>query len=216
MAEEFRILSDVPRAHGAGRGEHAAVECEGRVLTYGELDRRADQAAGMLAQAGVKPGDRVAWLGRSHEAFFEVFFGAARVRACLAPINTRLAAPEIAFILGDSGADLFFVTAGLLDTARAVAAQVDRPIRIVVVGADSDADLDGADRYEALRDAAPPAPELAQQADDDIIQMYTSGTTGLPKGVRLNNANYKAFLDLRTKVEGFDYQPEDTVLIVMP
>ncbi|HEX5264603.1 MAG TPA: AMP-binding protein, partial [Phenylobacterium sp.] len=216
MADEFRILSDVPRVHAAQRGDQVAVECEGRSLTYAELDRRSDQAAGVLAAAGVKPGDRVAWLGRSHEAFFEVFFGAARVRACLAPINTRLAVPEIAFILGDSGADLFFVTAGLLDTARAVIAQVDRPIRLIVVAADEAADLGGADRYEALRDAAPPAPELVQRADDDIIQMYTSGTTGLPKGVRLNNANYKAFLDLRTQVEGFDYQPDDTVLIVMP
>ncbi|MBS0359849.1 MAG: long-chain-fatty-acid--CoA ligase [Proteobacteria bacterium] len=216
MANEFRILSDVPRTHAARRGDHVAIECEGRRLTYADLDRRADQAAGLLAQAGVKPGDRVAWLGRSHEAFFEVFFGAARVRACLAPINTRLAVPEIAFILGDSGADLFFVTAGLLDTARAVVAQVERPIRLIVVGAEAGADLGGLERYEALRDAAAPAPELDQQADDDILQLYTSGTTGLPKGVRLNNANYQAFLDLRTKVEGFDYGPDDTVAIVMP
>jgi 2-keto-4-pentenoate hydratase len=49
--------------------------------------------------AGVEPGDRIAWLGRSTEAFFEIFFGAAKARVCLAPINSRLAAPEIAFIL---------------------------------------------------------------------------------------------------------------------
>src|ERR1700742_3743134 len=107
MSNAFRILSDVPRAYAATRGDHVAIECEGRSLTYAELDRRADQAAGMLAAAGLKPGDRVAWLGRSHEAFFEIFFGTTRVRACLAPINTRLSVPEIAFILSDSGADLF-------------------------------------------------------------------------------------------------------------
>src|SRR6266705_3559290 len=64
---------------------------------------------------------------------------------------------------------------------------------------------------------AAPAPALAPPlASDDILQLYTSGTTGLPKGVRLNNANYAAFLELRTQVEGFNYGAEDTVLIVMP
>src|ERR1700730_7812213 len=110
MSQAPRILADIPVVHAAERGDHIAVQCEGRSLTYAELDRRAGQVAGLLAAAGAKPGDRVAWLGRSHAAFFEIFFGAARARVCLAPINARLAVPEIAFILQDSGADLFFVT----------------------------------------------------------------------------------------------------------
>ena len=206
------FMADVPTIHAAARGDHVAVECEGRRLTYAELDRRADLVAGLLAQAGVKPGQRIAWLGRSHEAFFEIFFGAARARVCLAPINARLAIPEIAFILGDSGADLFFVTPTFFEAAQQVAALVDRPIRIIGV----DGQCDGIEPYEALRDAAPEAPAATPLADDDILQLYTSGTTGLPKGVRLNNANYAAFLELRTMVEGFDYGPDDTVLIVMP
>jgi acyl-CoA synthetase (AMP-forming)/AMP-acid ligase II len=212
MTDEPLFLSDVARLHAAERGDQVAIECEGRTLTYAELDRRADQAAGLLAAAGVKPGQRVAWLGRSHEAFFEIFFGAARAQVCLAPINTRLAIPEIAFILGDSGADLFFVTPSFFETAQAVVAKVDRPIRLIGVGEDAP----GFDRYETLRDAAPPPPATEPRADDDILQLYTSGTTGLPKGVRLNNTNYASFLDLRTKVEGFDYGPDDTVAIVMP
>src|SRR5690349_11346848 len=91
-------LADIPRVHAAGRGDRVAVACEGRTLTYAELDRRGRQTAGLLAAAGVGPGDRIAWLGRSTEAFFEVFFGAALAGVCLAPINSRLAIPEIAFI----------------------------------------------------------------------------------------------------------------------
>ena len=131
---------------------------------------------------------------------------------CLAPINARLAIPEIAFILQDSGADLFFVTPEFYEAAQMVVSQVDRPIRLIGVGAD----CTGFDSYTGLRDAAPSAPEQVPVADDDILQLYTSGTTGLPKGVRLNNANYSEFLKLRTKVEGFDYGADDTVLIVMP
>src|SRR6185312_9299298 len=212
MNQQLRVLADIPTVHGALRGDHVAVQCEGRTLTYAELDRRADQVAGLLANAGVKPGDRIAWLGRSHEAFFEIFFGAARARVCLAPINARLAVPEIAFILQDSGADLFFVTPEFFAAAQMVAGQVDRPIRLIGVREP----CDGFESYEALRDAAPPARLTAPVASDDVLQLYTSGTTGLPKGVRLDNRNYASFLDLRTQVEGFDYGPDDTVLIVMP
>src|SRR5258707_12320567 len=98
------VLSDIPAVHAAQRGDRVAVQCEGRTLTYAELDRRSDQVAGLLAQAGVKPGDRIAWLGRSHEAFFEIFFGAAKARGGLAPINAGLAGPAIAFLLRGSGA----------------------------------------------------------------------------------------------------------------
>jgi acyl-CoA synthetase (AMP-forming)/AMP-acid ligase II len=210
MSDAIRILADLPSVQAKAQGQRPAVQIEDRVLSYAELDRRSGQAAGMLAAAGAKPGDRIAWLGRSTETFFEIFFGAARARLCLAPINARLAIPEIAFILGDSGADLFFVTPDLFDAARQVTALVDRPIRLIGVGAD------GPDSYEALRDAAPPPPPATPVDDDDVLQLYTSGTTGLPKGVRLNNRNYAAFLRLRTAVEGFNYGPDDTVLVVMP
>jgi acyl-CoA synthetase (AMP-forming)/AMP-acid ligase II len=212
MSQAPRLLADIPSVHAAERGGHVAVQCEGRTLTYAELDRRAEQVAGLLAAAGAGPGDRIAWLGRSHEAYFEIFFGAARARVCLAPINARLAVPEIAFILQDSGADLFFVTPEFFAAAQSVVSLVDRPIRLIGLRET----CEGFDSYEALRDAASPAATAEPRLEDDVLQLYTSGTTGLPKGVRLDNANYAAFLDLRTQVEGFDYGADDTVLIVMP
>jgi acyl-CoA synthetase (AMP-forming)/AMP-acid ligase II len=212
MTERLEILSDILTVHGVGRSRHVAVQVEDRTLTYGELKARAGQVAAMLTTAGVEPGGRIAWLGRSHEAFFEIFFGAAAARVCLAPINTRLAIPEIAFILQDSSADLFFVTQEFYAAAQAVVGQVDRPIRLIGVGPPAE----GFESYEDLRDAAAARALPRPLASDDILQLYTSGTTGLPKGVRLNNANYSAFLELRSQVEAFDYGPEDTVLIVMP
>jgi acyl-CoA synthetase (AMP-forming)/AMP-acid ligase II len=212
MSQAPRTLAEIPAVHAAQRGASVAVQCEGRALTYAELDRRAGMVASLLAAAGAKPGDRVAWLGRSHEAFFEIFFGAARARVCLAPINARLAVPEIAFILKDSGADLFFVTPEFFEAAQQVVSQVDRPIRLIGVRETRE----GFESYEVLRDASTMAAPSAPEAADDVLQLYTSGTTGLPKGVRLDNRNYSSFLELRTQVEGFDYGADDTVLIVMP
>jgi acyl-CoA synthetase (AMP-forming)/AMP-acid ligase II len=212
MSDEIRILADIPRVQAEMRGERTAITIEDRTLSYAELDARARQVAGLLQAAGARPGERIAWLGRSTDAFFEVSFGAALARVCLAPINSRLAVPEIAFILKDSAADLFFVTPEFFDCAEAVTALVDRPIRRIGVGGARA----GFESFQALREAAPP-PRLEPPAlADDVLQLYTSGTTGLPKGVRLNNANYAAFLKLRTQVEGFDYGADETVLIVMP
>ncbi|MBX3483111.1 long-chain-fatty-acid--CoA ligase [Phenylobacterium sp.] len=210
--DPIKLLIDIARVHGRDRGDRVAVHFEGRDLTYAELDRRSDRVAGMLQKLGVKPGDRVAWLGRPSEAWYEIFFGVAKARACLAPINSRLAVPEIAFILQDSGADVFFVTPEFYSAAEAVLSQVDREILAIGVGGPAPAFMSYAD----LRDAAP-APVLDEPAaDDDVLQLYTSGTTGLPKGVRLSNANYTAFLGLRHLVEGFSYEADDTVLILMP
>ena len=110
MTDAIKVLADIPRLNAAARPDAVAIQCEDRVLTYGELARNSDRAAAMLAGLGVAPDHRVAWLGRSHEAFFELLFAAAKVRGCFTPINSRLAIPEIAFILDDSSADLFFVT----------------------------------------------------------------------------------------------------------
>ncbi len=210
--DPIKLLIDIPRIHGAHQGDKVAIAFEGHDLTYAEMDRRSDQVAGMLQQAGVKPSDRVAWLGRASEAWFEIFFGVAKARACFAPINTRLAIPEVAFILKDSGADLFFVSPEFYAAAEAIVAEIDRPIRVIGVG---DAHPEFGE-YAALRDAAPVAILTPPDADDDVLQLYTSGTTGLPKGVRLSNRNYSAFLELRHQVEGFSYGADDTVLILMP
>jgi acyl-CoA synthetase (AMP-forming)/AMP-acid ligase II len=209
---EIRFLSDIPRVHARGRGDRVAVAVDGRSLTYAELDRRAAQAAGLLQEMGASPGDRIAWLGKSCEAWYELMFGAANTGACLAPINTRLAVPEIAFILRDSDASLLFVTPDFFDIARQATGGIDRPIRLIAVGGEAA----GFESYAQRRDAAPTPVREPPKAEDDVLQLYTSGTTGLPKGVRLNNANYAAFLALRERVEGFDYGPDDTVLIVMP
>ncbi len=208
-----RFLPDIPAAQAEACGDRIALEFEGRTLTYAALAARSNAAARVLQRLGVKAQDRVSWLSRNCDTFIEVFFGATLIRACLAPINFRLAQGEVAFILQDSGADVFFVSDEFLPMAEAIVAGLDRPVRLVVIGAGQ------ADRvsYPALRDLESPAPFYgAPQGDDDVLQLYTSGTTGLPKGVRLTNDNYACFLEVSPQIEGFNYESEDVVLIVMP
>jgi acyl-CoA synthetase (AMP-forming)/AMP-acid ligase II len=208
----IETLAEIPGLHGRDHADAIALQCDGRTVTYGDLERRSDAAADMLAALGVAPGGRVAWLGSSHEAFFEILFGAAKARACLVPINSRLAIPELAFVLDDSSASVLFVTADHLATAKAVLVEIARWIELIVVG---DARSPFAD-YEALREAAPPAPARAPLPSDDVVQMYTSGTTGLPKGVRLTNANLAAFVNTGMTFRGLDFAPRDVFLGVMP
>ncbi len=89
MQRGIGLLSEIPRRQAVARGGALALQCDGRALTYGELDMRSRAAADMLAGMGVAPGARIAWLGRGHEAFFQLLFGAARARACLTPPRRR-------------------------------------------------------------------------------------------------------------------------------
>ena len=127
-ADPIQLLTDIPTVHARDRPSDIAVAFEGRDLSYAELDRRSALVAGFLQAAGVKAGDRIAWLGRASEAWYEVFFGAAKARACFAPINTRLAAPEVAFILKDSSADTFFVSPEFFAVTETILPDLGRPI----------------------------------------------------------------------------------------
>jgi acyl-CoA synthetase (AMP-forming)/AMP-acid ligase II len=201
----YRYLAEIPALQSAVRADKVAVLCEGRTLTYAELARKSEREAARLLALGVRAGDRVAHLGRTHETFYELLFGVAQVRACLTPINTRLAIPEIAFILEDCDTRLLLVSEEYREVATAAVALVDRPIRIVGLGEEIAADT-----------PAPPAAAADYQPGDDFIQVYTSGTTGRPKGVRLTNANYIAYLEARGQIEGMSYQPDEAVLVTMP
>ncbi len=217
--QTIRYLSDIPAAQAAAIGGKVALKFQDREITYAELLRRSAAAAQALRGLGVKAGDRVACLSRNSELFFEVFFGVASLRACLAPINFRLAPAEIAFILKDSGANLLFVSDEFYAAARHIVQDIGREVRLIALG-----DAPAALSYAALRDTAMASHANigdalqadAPQADDDVLQLYTSGTTGLPKGVRLTNANYACFLEVGPTIDGFKYDSDDVVLIIMP
>jgi fatty-acyl-CoA synthase len=160
----------------------AAVAMEesatGRAFTYAELDARASRAAGLLAGWGMREGDRVAILCRNRPAFFELLFACARIGAILVPLNWRMPPAELAAFVADSGPALLLH--GTEDEAAA------RALGLPAIDLDRD--------YEGLLAAAPPAHRATWPADGIWYLLYTSGTTGRPKGViytfRMALANY--------------------------
>jgi fatty-acyl-CoA synthase len=152
---------------------------EAQETTYADLAQRATRAALALRGLGVRRGDRVAYLGPNHRTFLEVLFGTAQLGAIFVPLNTRLAGPELAFILADSGATSLFCApppAGLVAELRTV----DSLRHLVALDHE----------YSALLDQQEGDPlDEPVALDDTCMIMYTSGTTGRPKGVRLTHGN---------------------------
>ncbi len=149
-------------------------------LTYRSLDRHSDGFAALATLRRLQAGDRVAYLGRNSDLFFPVLFGAIRAQIVLVPINWRLAAPEVAYQLADSGARMLICDPELAGIAQAANATLGSPPELLLTegGADSLRSL--------LSQPAAPAP-LPRSPAQIILQLYTSGTTGHPKGVLISH-----------------------------
>ncbi|GAA5077594.1 long-chain fatty acid--CoA ligase [Streptomyces similanensis] len=166
--------------------DRVAVVHDSRTLTYRELHERVLRLAHALRALGTGRGDRVAYLGPNHPAFLETLFAAGALGAVFVPLNTRLAAPELAFNLTDSGSTVLVHAPEQAETARTAAAEAGVRHRIAVAGPDED----GALGYEELLAGAEAGPlDEAVAPEEPCMIMYTSGTTGRPKGAVLSHAN---------------------------
>ncbi len=173
-----------------------------RSLTYAELADRTARYAGALRRLGVGHGDRVAYLGVNAVEVFETFFATWLLGAIAVPLNHRLSGPEIRYMLGDSGASVLVHSA---DADALVAAAVPLPdsVRHVVAVEPRSRPVDGPE-FEAEIAAGPTLDaEPAVALDDPALILYTSGTTGRPKGAMLthgnltwNTVNYLAHVDV--------------------
>ena len=174
-------------AHHARRTPDKAItRFEGEATTYQEMAGRAAATAGGLAGRGVGPGDVVALLSYNCPEFLEALFAANYLGAIAMPINWRLAAPEVRYILEHSGARALVCDGSLLPLGnQATVGLEDRLARVSI----STVDAQGWTALGDLRSSADEAAPVPAAADDVHRLMYTSGTTGRPKGVMLTHAN---------------------------
>ena len=159
----------------------------GREVSYAEFAELVAATAGALHDMGVRRGDRVALLMENSVEFLQMLFGAASLGAITVPVNFRLSPREVAYVLADSGAIVLAVSDGLVPLAADALAKDEDQVRHVV------ADLPVGERdtrgFAALTSATPQTPDPEIDDDDVCIIMYTSGTTGLPKGAMLTHGN---------------------------
>jgi fatty-acyl-CoA synthase len=165
--------------------ERTALVHDGRAQSYRQLSERVSRLANALAAAGVRSRDRLAYLGPNHPCFVETMFAAGALGAIFLPLNTRLAAPELAYIAGDAGADVLVWAPDVAATAAALRAAVPFRTAVAVEQPDS-ASLD----YETLVGSGSVNPVDEPVGLDDVCMIqYTSGTSGRPKGVMLTHGN---------------------------
>lgn len=195
-------LPGILRAGAAEHPRHIAYSCAGEQITLGEFDRRVDRAANALTGAGVRSGDRVAILDKNSLEYAELLFAAARMGAVLVPVNYRLAPDEVAYIVNDAKAAALVVGPEFTPVLDALADRLDHTRLTLTIGAG----------YAEWRDAAPDKPVDAP--GEVFVQLYSSGTTGLPKGVMLTHDNFLAALpgifDL------WDLGPHSVLMVAMP
>ena len=170
-------LAAQPDLTSSGRADRVAVRQGPTSVTFAELDARAGRYAAGLVAAGVTEGDRVLVALPNSVRQLEMLVGAARVGAVTVPVNTRLSDRELRDVVADAGALAVVGAADLLERIPVAAERLR---------------LDVGPAYEAWLEAAEPAPVRVASPDAVVLQIYTSGTSGRPKGVLLTGGNLAA------------------------
>jgi long-chain acyl-CoA synthetase len=209
---DIRTVADVTRVHARLRPDKTAFHFEGARISYAMLDRRANQVAHGLAAERIAPGTRIAILAKNAPPFFELWFGACKAGAVLVPVNFRLAAPEAAYVVDDAEAELLFVGADYYALVETIEPALKTVRRIVAL----DGNHPRWPSYEEWRARqATHDPDRPIDRGDVAIQMYTSGTTGHPKGAQLTHANLLTLLPTALREWG-RWRDDDVSLVCMP
>jgi len=169
-----------PSIHAATHPDKAAyvMASTGQTVTYKELDERSNQVAQLLRAKGLKAGDSIAIFMENNPFYYELTWGAQRAGLYYACIATKLTSAEVAYIIGDSAAQLLFASPSLGGVAGEAVATAPVRTAYAVGGC-----IAGFEDYEAARDAMPKTPIADESSGADML--YSSGTTGRPKGIKI-------------------------------
>jgi long-chain acyl-CoA synthetase len=197
-------LADALSKTAAEHPSAIAIKLDDVEVPYAALEGMAAHIAGLLVEHGVEPGDRVGIMLPNVPYFPAIYYGILKAGAAVVPMNVLLKGREAEFYLSDSGAKQFFAWDGFADEAKIAAEAAGVPLTIVTPG-----------EFEQLIAASEPLQENVARADDDTcVILYTSGTTGTPKGAELTHSNIGS--NVATNVEMFGFTPDDVLFGGLP
>jgi long-chain acyl-CoA synthetase len=211
----WKTIADIPPTFAKTQGDKIAFSFEGRDTDFETFNLHTNQVANALIASGVKKGERICYLGKNSDHYFELFLGAAKMGAVMTPVGWRLAPPEIAYIVNDSKAPMFFVGPEFTGAAKKVLEEA-KDVRTTIA---MEGGVPEWQSFEAWRDAQPAsAPGVALTPDDIAIQLYTSGTTGRPKGAMLKHSNFIETHRIMkaAQINWNTWSNEDVSLVAMP
>lgn len=201
-------LDEVLRLHDKDRPDKIAMRAGDRTWTYAELYSESSRVAQGLLAEGVSPQERVAFLDRNVPEYFSLLFGAAMVNAVTLAVNWRLAAPEMEYILNHAQARVLLIGAEFLGHLAKM--ELETVERVLVVG-----EAGEFTRYDDwVASHEPIDPELGCEPQETCYQLYTSGTTGRPKGVELTHRNLMAAMEVGARTWSVD--ETSVVMVAMP
>jgi len=210
-----RFIFDAVRGYAESRADHPALIFGDRVTSYGDLELRANRVANGLSSFDLKPQSRIAILTGNNDYFFEIWLGAALGNFVLTPINARLAPPEVVYIVNDCQAEVLIVDGPFQALVKEIAADLATIRQVISLDAHPEWH-----NYAEWRDEQA-ADQLQPTVDPGVtmVQMYTSGTTGFPKGVELKGVelNHLSFLACVRSMMGLTaWEPGEVALVTAP
>lgn len=207
MDEPFVCITDMLRRFAKERAEHAALICDGEIVTYAALDARVDRFAAALQRDGVKPCDAIALCAAASVEYVVAFLGGLRAGAAVAPLAPSSSAASLVSMIGNSGARLLFLDAEVKRLLEPVAGEIDA----IPIALDAHAGSTPLEAWLAPKGTTPETVTIDPAWPFNII--YSSGTTGTPKGIVQPHGMRWAYA-ARSIQRG--YGPDATTLISTP
>ncbi len=215
LIKEFDTLADLSRIQAQEFPQAKALIFRNEIITYQKLDRNSDRLANALLARGIKERSRVAILAKDSPKSYEILFACAKIKAVLVPINWRLAASEVSYILNDAEVELLFVGSEFHDLVKSIESELTNIKTLITLEKTAENWLNYSNWYEQYSDVSP---AIVVEPNDVAVQLYTSGTTGRPKGFQLGHYSFFAVAKEWTRQgqNWLNWQQTDKSLLVVP
>jgi acyl-CoA synthetase (AMP-forming)/AMP-acid ligase II len=212
--DTWLYIGDILRVNATKFPDKMAVKDADRSLTFGQYNERSCRLGNGLTKMGLSKGDRITIISQNRVEWMEIYAATAKTGIIAVPINWRLVGPEISYIVNDSDAKAFIVHEAFVPEVDRIRGNLPGVKSFIFIGA-KDRMPEGWVHYEdVIDDAGAEEPGTPIDGEDIWIQLYTSGTTGKPKGVLRSHRSYVAFFFINEVDFGFDQN--DIGMIVMP